>query len=80
MQLKTNNVFSYFLNRFVELAPQYYFSNLPPSESKDILQEVIDHLSPVSAIKEKQRTNSDNKENEKHPQTPTEQRCIIQWF
>ncbi|XP_048801371.1 putative pre-mRNA-splicing factor ATP-dependent RNA helicase DHX32 [Lagopus muta] len=63
---------------FVELAPQYYFSNLPPSESKDILQEVIDHLSPVSAIKEKQRTNSDNKENEKHPQTPTEQRCIIQ--
>ncbi|XP_052533348.1 putative pre-mRNA-splicing factor ATP-dependent RNA helicase DHX32 [Tympanuchus pallidicinctus] len=42
---------------FVELAPQYYFSNLPPSESKDILQEVIDHLSPVSAIKEKQKTN-----------------------
>ncbi|XP_042719501.1 putative pre-mRNA-splicing factor ATP-dependent RNA helicase DHX32 [Lagopus leucura] len=63
---------------FVELAPQYYFSNLPPSESKDILQEVIDHLSPVSAIKEKQKTNSDNKENEKYPQTPTEQRCIIQ--
>ncbi|GAB0191929.1 putative pre-mRNA-splicing factor ATP-dependent RNA helicase DHX32 [Grus japonensis] len=63
---------------FVELVPQYYFSNLPPSESKDILQEVINHLSPVSTMKEEQKTNNDNKENEKFPQTPTEQRCIIQ--
>ncbi|XP_015722998.1 putative pre-mRNA-splicing factor ATP-dependent RNA helicase DHX32 [Coturnix japonica] len=63
---------------FVELAPQYYFSNLPPSESKEILQEAIDHLSPVPAIKEKQKTEGDNKENETPPQTPAEQRCIIQ--
>uniref|UniRef100_A0A8C0FQR5 Helicase-associated domain-containing protein n=1 Tax=Bubo bubo TaxID=30461 RepID=A0A8C0FQR5_BUBBB len=63
---------------FVELVPQYYFSNLPPSESKDILQEVINHLSPVSTMKEEQKTNNDNKENEKFSQTPTEQRCIIQ--
>uniref|UniRef100_A0A8C6K0P4 Uncharacterized protein n=1 Tax=Melopsittacus undulatus TaxID=13146 RepID=A0A8C6K0P4_MELUD len=61
---------------FVELVPQYYFSNLPPSESKDILQEVINHLSPASAMKEEQKTN-DDKENEHFP-TPTEQRCIIQ--
>ncbi|NWI52802.1 DQX1 helicase, partial [Calyptomena viridis] len=40
---------------FAELVPQYYFSNLPPSESKDILQEVINHLSPVSAMKEQQK-------------------------
>ncbi|NXF06881.1 DQX1 helicase, partial [Smithornis capensis] len=40
---------------FAELVPQYYFSNLPPSESKDILQEVISHLSPVSATKEEQK-------------------------
>ncbi|NXV79275.1 DQX1 helicase, partial [Atlantisia rogersi] len=39
----------------VELVPQYYFSNLPPSESKDILQEVINHLSPVSTMKEEQK-------------------------
>nr|XP_013041292.2 putative pre-mRNA-splicing factor ATP-dependent RNA helicase DHX32 [Anser cygnoides] len=63
---------------FVKLTPQYYFSNLPPSESKDILQEAINHLSPVSAMKEEQKTNNDNKENEKYHQAPTEQRCIIQ--
>ncbi|KAM9549345.1 putative pre-mRNA-splicing factor ATP-dependent RNA helicase DHX32 isoform 2-T2 [Guaruba guarouba] len=61
---------------FVELVPQYYFSNLPPSESKDILQEMINHLSPATAMKEEQKTN-DDKENEQFP-TPTEQRCIIQ--
>eukprot|EP00075_Anas_platyrhynchos_P027001 XP_027316254.1 putative pre-mRNA-splicing factor ATP-dependent RNA helicase DHX32 [Anas platyrhynchos] len=63
---------------FMKLTPQYYFSNLPPSESKDILQEAINHLSPVSAMKEEQKTNSDNTENEKYHQPPTEQRCIIQ--
>ncbi|XP_010159931.1 PREDICTED: putative pre-mRNA-splicing factor ATP-dependent RNA helicase DHX32 [Eurypyga helias] len=63
---------------FVELVPQYYFSNLPPSESKDILQKVINHLSPVSTAKEEQQTHDDSKDNEKFPQTPTEQRCIIQ--
>ncbi|XP_063019080.1 putative pre-mRNA-splicing factor ATP-dependent RNA helicase DHX32 [Melospiza melodia melodia] len=63
---------------FAELVPQYYFSNLPPSESKDILQEVINHLAPVSATKEEQKTASDSKDNEEFPQTPTEQRCVIQ--
>ncbi|XP_064287633.1 putative pre-mRNA-splicing factor ATP-dependent RNA helicase DHX32 [Passer domesticus] len=63
---------------FAELVPQYYFSNLPPSESKDILQEVINHLAPVSATKEEQKTASDSKENEEFPQTPPEQRCVIQ--
>ncbi|XP_077640867.1 putative pre-mRNA-splicing factor ATP-dependent RNA helicase DHX32 [Lonchura striata] len=63
---------------FAELVPQYYFSNLPPSESKDILQEVINHLAPVSATKEEQKTVSDSKENEEFPQTHTEQRCVIQ--
>ncbi|XP_072787455.1 putative pre-mRNA-splicing factor ATP-dependent RNA helicase DHX32 [Taeniopygia guttata] len=63
---------------FAELVPQYYFSNLPSSESKDILQEVINHLAPVSATKEEEKTVSDSKENEEFPQTPTEQRCVIQ--
>lgn len=64
----------------MELVPQYYFSNLPPSESKDILQEVINHSSPVSITKEQQKTNNDSRENEKFSQTPSEQRCIIQWL
>ncbi|XP_071420314.1 putative pre-mRNA-splicing factor ATP-dependent RNA helicase DHX32 isoform X2 [Pithys albifrons albifrons] len=64
---------------FAELVPQYYFSNLPPSESKDILQEVINHLAPAPARKEEQKSTSDNKENEEFPTgTPSEQRCVIQ--
>lgn len=66
------------LPRFAELVPQYYFSNLPPSESKDILQDVINHLAPASGPKEEQKTANDSKENEEFPQTPTEQRCVIQ--
>lgn len=75
-----NNVLCGFLPRFAELVPQYYFSNLPPSESKEILQEVINHLAPVPATKEEQKNASDSKENEEFPQTPTEQRCVLQWI
>ncbi|XP_059954400.1 putative pre-mRNA-splicing factor ATP-dependent RNA helicase DHX32 isoform X2 [Mesoplodon densirostris] len=56
---------------FMQLAPQYYFSNLPPSESKDILQQVMDHLSPISTMKKEQKMC------EKCPET-TEQRCTVQ--
>ncbi|XP_004625642.1 putative pre-mRNA-splicing factor ATP-dependent RNA helicase DHX32 [Octodon degus] len=56
---------------FMQLVPQYYFSNLPPSESKDILQQVMDHLSSISSIKQEQTMC------EKCPET-TEQRCTIQ--
>lgn len=59
------------LNRFMQLAPQYYFSNLPPSESKDILQQVTGHLSPVSATKQEQHAC------ETSPESP-EQRCAVQ--
>ncbi|RLW02122.1 hypothetical protein DV515_00007469 [Chloebia gouldiae] len=53
---------------FAELVPQYYFSNLPPSESKDILQEVINHLAPVSATKEEEKTAKyAKKNNQKNP-------------
>lgn len=56
---------------FMQLAPQYYFSNLPPSESKDILQQVMDHLSPISATKKEQKMC------DKCPEA-TEQRCTVQ--
>lgn len=52
---------------FMQLVPQYYFSNLPPSESKDILQQVMAHLSPIT----------DQTTSETCPET-TEQRCAIQ--
>ncbi|XP_064125262.1 putative pre-mRNA-splicing factor ATP-dependent RNA helicase DHX32 isoform X1 [Loxodonta africana] len=57
---------------FMELAPQYYFSNLPPSESKDILQQVMDDLSPIST------TTKEQKMCEKCPEATAEQRCVIQ--
>ncbi|XP_012877339.1 PREDICTED: putative pre-mRNA-splicing factor ATP-dependent RNA helicase DHX32 [Dipodomys ordii] len=56
---------------FMQLAPQYYFSNLPPSESKDILQQVMDHLSPLSTMKKEEDAC------DKCPDTP-EQRCTLQ--
>ncbi|XP_076856105.1 DEAD/H (Asp-Glu-Ala-Asp/His) box polypeptide 32a [Brachyhypopomus gauderio] len=28
---------------FVQMVPQYFFSNLPPSESKELLQHILDH-------------------------------------
>lgn len=56
---------------FVQLAPQYYFSNLPPSESKDILQQAMDRLAPAPATKGEQTPC------EKCPET-TEQRCALQ--
>ncbi|XP_045709707.1 putative pre-mRNA-splicing factor ATP-dependent RNA helicase DHX32 [Phyllostomus hastatus] len=56
---------------FMQLAPQYYFSNLPPSESKDILQQVTGPPSPMSATKQEQHAC------ERSPETP-EQRCAVQ--
>ncbi|KAF6317076.1 putative DEAH-box helicase 32 (putative) [Rhinolophus ferrumequinum] len=56
---------------FMQLAPQYYFSNLPPSESKEILQQVMDRLSPISPMETEQQVC------EKCPET-TEPRCTLQ--
>lgn len=55
----------------MQLVPQYYFSNLPPSESKDILQQASGHL-PTPAVEKDQDVC------EKCPDA-TEQRCMIQW-
>ncbi|CAL8255819.1 unnamed protein product [Lota lota] len=32
---------------FIEMAPQYFFYNLPPSGSKEFLQTLLDHSSPL---------------------------------
>ncbi|KAG8517482.1 putative pre-mRNA-splicing factor ATP-dependent RNA helicase DHX32 [Galemys pyrenaicus] len=56
---------------FVQLAPQYYFSNLPPSESKDILQQAMDHLASLSAV------STEHKAGQQGPEA-AEQRCVLQ--
>ena len=38
--------------RFIEMAPQYFFYNLPPSGSKKFLQDLLDHGSPHSPGRE----------------------------
>lgn len=55
----------------MQLVPQYYFSNLPPSEGKDILQQVAGHLPPTPPPRKEQDVC------EKSPETP-EQRCAVQ--
>ncbi|EDM11770.1 rCG48162, isoform CRA_a [Rattus norvegicus] len=55
---------------FMQLVPQYYFSNLPPSESKDILQQASGHL-PTTAM------DKDQDVCDKCPDA-TEQRCTVQ--
>lgn len=58
---------------FVEMAPQYFFCNLPPSESKEILQHIMDcanrKANAQPAVTETQR---DTEEVESHD------RCVIQ--
>ncbi|KAM9068859.1 putative pre-mRNA-splicing factor ATP-dependent RNA helicase DHX32 [Sarcophilus harrisii] len=62
---------------FMQLAPPYYFSNLPPSESKDILQQVINHLAPISTVKKDQKPGKE-KMCEECPEAAAEPRCVIQ--
>ncbi|CAJ0928855.1 unnamed protein product [Ranitomeya imitator] len=58
---------------FMQLAPQYYFSNLPPSESKELLQEALDSASTIPSSPDPE----DDGETDEEENTP-EQRCNIQ--
>ncbi|KAK2820540.1 hypothetical protein Q5P01_023499 [Channa striata] len=42
---------------FLQIAPLYYFYNLPPSESKDILQDMLDPVGSTKRKDEKQKAN-----------------------
>lgn len=62
--------------RFIQMAPQYFFCNLPSSESKEILQHILDsdrmgrvRAKPQPAAPE---TKTETAEAESHD------RCIIQ--
>lgn len=41
-----------FSNRLVELAPPYFLSNLPPSESRDLLNQLREGTEPSAAVTE----------------------------
>lgn len=56
-----------FLFRFIQMAPQYFFCNLPASESKDVLQRLLNQ--------EATRCH----EEEPPLERETHDRCIIQW-
>lgn len=63
-------------DRFIQMAPQYFFYNLPPSESKDVLQHIIDHGSaaPSKGVRKSQTPNSPASAEQPH------ERCTIQWL
>ncbi|KAM9324832.1 putative pre-mRNA-splicing factor ATP-dependent RNA helicase DHX32 [Gastrophryne carolinensis] len=59
---------------FMQLVPQYYFSNLPPSESKEILEKALEHPSdPTTPLHHP----SEEQKEEASPSS-AEQRCLIQ--
>lgn len=60
---------------FMQLAPQYYFSNLPPSESKELLQKALDSASTVTAPQDPEE---DAETDEEQGLSAPEQRCNIQ--
>lgn len=55
------------------MTPQYFFYNLPASESKDILQNILSHKA--------NRYREDKRSLQEEPQeTQTSDRCVIQWL
>lgn len=58
--------------RFIQMAPQYFFYNLPPSESKDILQNILNH---GSSQYQEEKPPASHEEPQDHQ---TYDRCVIQ--
>lgn len=67
-----DNVFS--LTRFTQMAPQYFFYNLPQSESKDILQNILNR--GASQYREEKPPSSQ----EEPQEDKNYDRCVIQWL
>uniref|UniRef100_A0A8C7NBL6 DEAH-box helicase 32 (putative) n=1 Tax=Oncorhynchus kisutch TaxID=8019 RepID=A0A8C7NBL6_ONCKI len=63
---------------FIQTAPQYFYSNLPPSESKDLLQHILDQ--DGSGRKDKQQTLTINSKADKDCSTVAQSydRCVLQ--
>ncbi|KPP60047.1 putative pre-mRNA-splicing factor ATP-dependent RNA helicase DHX32, partial [Scleropages formosus] len=64
---------------FIQMVPQYFFYNLPSSESKDLLQHILDHTGSMHCKEKKQKTHA--LASEPHGDCEASQsheRCIIQ--
>lgn len=79
--LYSNSHFCSVCSRFIQMAPLYFFYNLPPSESKDILQDMLDPDGSKKCKDEKQNAAAISGDAESGcavvPQTYD--RCVIQW-
>ncbi|XP_056623478.1 putative pre-mRNA-splicing factor ATP-dependent RNA helicase DHX32 [Triplophysa dalaica] len=61
-------------HEFIQMAPQYFYYNLPPSESKDILQHIMDHGSAAPSKGKRKLQTSTHPAIEEQPN----ERCAIQ--
>ncbi|KAG5262326.1 hypothetical protein AALO_G00273980 [Alosa alosa] len=62
---------------FIQMAPQYFFYNLPSSESRDILQCIMDHEGPGSC-KDNNQTSQAITTQTDCPEPQSYDRCVIQ--
>lgn len=56
--------------RFLHVAPQYFFYNLPASESKDILQSMLNEGSSHPQLEQQEHL--------EHLEDNSNERCIVQ--
>ncbi|KAJ8264466.1 hypothetical protein GJAV_G00149490, partial [Gymnothorax javanicus] len=64
---------------FIHMAPQYFFYNLPPSESKDILQHILDGTESTHHEDKKQKTQmQDSEPHKEHTENQSSERCVVQ--
>lgn len=60
------------------MAPQYFFYNLPSSESKDILQHIMDHDGPGGKDKQPTPQAITSATQTDCPEPQSYDRCVIQ--
>lgn len=60
--------------RFIHVAPQYFFYNLPTSESKDILQSILNDGAPQYQEAKPPTSQEEPVEDQTHD------RCVMQWL
>lgn len=65
--------------RFIQMAPLYFFYNLPPSESKDILQDMLDPDRSRNCKEQRAVTESSDADSGCAVVPQTYDRCVIQW-
>ncbi|XP_018417608.1 PREDICTED: putative pre-mRNA-splicing factor ATP-dependent RNA helicase DHX32 isoform X2 [Nanorana parkeri] len=61
---------------FMQMVPPYYYSNLPPSESKEILEKAMECMTNIGTPEDPPEDQGTAAEEE--PSSTAEQRCLIQ--